>query len=217
MGFRTGVEDRNVRSLIMLTQENTRLTVEVFRKTLHIFDAVINNKKEDVEKSLSEFKEIIIKADQVKLTSLKEIQKIGGLLVNRDDFIRLISILNDIIDHLEAIAFRFSKIRDTNWKVPKNIAIGLSKMADLSFKAINEFRDAIMSLGFDSQKATNFTQQVYDTEKTLDMLYVDVDYDIITCSENLSMVLILRDVASLFESLVDYLQNASDLILIIGM
>lgn len=217
MGFTSGVEDRNVRSLIMLTQENTRLTVEVFRQALHIFDSVINNKKDDIAKRLSEFKKIINEADQVKLTFIREIQKIGGMLVNREDFIRLVSILNDIIDHLEAIALRFSKIRDTNWEIPQNISVGLSKMADLSFQAIKEFRDAIMSLGFDSQKATNFTQQVYATEKALDTLYVDVDYDIITCSENLSMVLMLRDVASLFESLVDYIQTASDLVLIIGI
>jgi uncharacterized protein Yka (UPF0111/DUF47 family) len=217
MGFTAGVDDRNVRSLIMLTQENTRLTVEVFREALQIFDAVINTKEDDIEKRLSEFKKLINEADQVKLTFIREIQKIGGLLVNREDFIRLISILNDIIDHLEAITLRFAKIRDTNWDIPQNISVNLSKMADLSFQAIKEFRDAIMSLGFDSQKATNFIQQVSETEKTLDMLYVDVDYDIITCSDDLSMVLMLRDVASLFESLVDYIQTASDLVLIIGI
>jgi uncharacterized protein Yka (UPF0111/DUF47 family) len=217
MGFTAGVDDRNVRRLIMLTQENTRLTVEVFREALQIFDAVINTKEDDIEKRLSEFKKLINEADQVKLTFIREIQKIGGLLVNREDFIRLISILNDIIDHLEAITLRFAKIRDTNWDIPQNISVNLSKMADLSFQAIKEFRDAIMSLGFDSQKATNFIQQVSETEKTLDMLYVDVDYDIITCSDDLSMVLMLRDVASLFESLVDYIQTASDLVLIIGI
>lgn len=217
MVFPIETENRTIRNLVMLTQDITRLSVEAFRKALQILDEIVKNETDRFQIRLKELKEVIKEADNEKLTLINEIQKTGGVLVNRVDFIRLISTFNDIIDHIEAIALRISKIGLEQWKIPNNISDGLTKMSVLSFQAITELREAVMSLGFDTQKSLKFIQKVNETERNLDLLYVDVDFEIITSSIDLPLVLILRDVASLLERLVDYIQTAADLVHIIGI
>jgi hypothetical protein len=216
MVFPVETEDRMLRNLIMLTQDNTRLTVEALRKTLAIMDSLVN---EDIDfdiKKLKDVEDVLKEAENLKSTLIREIHNIGGVLINREDFFRLISTLSDIMDHTEVIAIRLTKIGEYRWEIPNGVSEGFKKMSDIAFKAVSQLRDAVMSLGFDSEKSLKFTQQIDETERKLDMLYVEVDFKIITSEAPLPIVLILRDVAALLESMVDYVRTASDLIRMIG-
>ncbi|MFP3951156.1 MAG: DUF47 family protein [Candidatus Bathyarchaeia archaeon] len=216
MVFPVESEDRVMRNLLMLFQDNSRILVEAFRGVLSYTDALSDRSalKGNPSESIDQLME---DSYNLKNTLIQEVNDIGGVLSNREDFFRLISTFGDIIDHIEVVSIRLAEILKQEWGIPEHLRKGIADMADLGFKALTQFREAIMSLGFNSQKALRFTQRIDETERKLDSIYVKVDIDIINSAVQVPIILILRDVANIIESMVDAVRNASDLVRIISI
>ena len=78
------------------------------------------------------------------------------------------------------------------WKLSKTQAEDMGAMSDLGFDALVKLRDSIMSLGFNSEKATNFAKDIDEIEKKLDLLYIKLDLDIVTGKSELPAILIIQ-------------------------
>ncbi len=216
MVFPVESEDRTMRSLLMLCQDNARLIVEAFRKVLAIMDTLIKEGNNPSDVSMEQIDEIHDQASGIRTQLINELHDIGSVLVNREDFYRLISTFGELMDHIDAAAIRLIEISKREWVLPKKAAGGFAEMSDLAFDSLLKFREAMMSLGFNSEKALGFTREVDEIERKIDDLYVKVDIDIIMSGAELPLILILKDVTSLIENMVDLVRETSDLIRIIA-
>ncbi len=201
----------------MLCQDDARLVVEAYRKTLVTFDFLTKGKFMASTDQLAEIHKVMDESARIKVTLYKELNEIGGVLVSRDDFLRLASAFSGIMDTVEALAVRLIEVKTRNWKLTKSQADGLGQMSDLGFDALIKLRDSIMSLGFNSEKAASFSKEIDEIEKKLDVLYIQVDLDIITSGGDLPPMLILRDIAREIEKLGDKAHEASDLVRILSL
>ena len=216
MVFPVESEDRTMRSLLMLCQDNALLIVEAFRKVLAIIDTLIKEGNNPSDVSMEQIDEIHDQASGIRTQLIDELHDIGSVLVNREDFYRLISAFGELMDHIDAAAIRLIEISKRGWVLPKKAAGGFAEMSDLAFDSLLKFREAMMSLGFNSEKALGFTREVDEIERKIDDLYVKVDIDIIMSGAELPLILILKDVTSLIENMVDLVRETSDLIRIIA-
>ena len=105
MVFPVETEDRTMRNLLMLCQDNARLIVEAFRKILAITDALVK-KEGNTAGHTNDIQSIMKESSDIKATLIKELHEIGGVLVNREDFFRLISTFGDIMDHINSVGQR---------------------------------------------------------------------------------------------------------------
>ena len=217
MVFPVESEDKTLRNLLMLCQDDARLVVEAYRKTLVTFDFLTKGKFMASTDQLAEIHKVMDESARIKVTLYKELNEIGGILVSRDDFLRLASAFSGLMDTVEALAVRLIEVKTRNWKLTKSQADGLGQMSDLGFDALIKLRDSIMSLGFNSEKAANFSKEIDEIEKKLDVLYIQVDLDIITSGGDLPTMLILRDIAREIEKLGDKAHEASDLVRILSL
>ena len=217
MVFPIESEDRTLRNLLMLCQDNARLVVEAYRKSLIIFDHLTKGKPMGSGDPLEDIHKVIDDSNRVKTSMIKELSEIGGILVSRDDFLRLASSFSGMMDSIEVITMRLVAINVREWKLSESQAEGMGKMSDLGFDALVKLRDSIMSLGFNSEKATSFGQDIDEIEKKLDLLYIKVDLDIVTGKSDIAYILILRDVARELERLGDKVHEASDLVRILAL
>ena len=217
MVFPVESEDKTLRNLLMLCQDDARLVVEAYRKTLVTFDFLTKGKFMASTDQLAEIHKVMDESARIKVTLYKELNEIGGVLVSRDDFLRLASAFSGIMDTVEALAVRLIEVKTRNWKLTKSQADGLGQMSDLGFDALIKLRDSIMSLGFNSEKAASFSKEIDEIEKKLDVLYIQVDLDIITSGGDLPPMLILRDIAREIEKLGDKAHEASDLVRILSL
>jgi len=216
MVFPVESEDRMTRNILMLFQDNSRILVDSFREVLSYTDALAEDNNLEGN-PLENIDELMEESYKLKNTLIKEVNDIGGVLSNREDFLRLISTFGDIIDHIEVVAIRLAEIHKQDWKISEHLIEGIKEMAELGFKSLTQLREAIMSLGFNSRKSLRFTKKIDETERKLDGIYVKVDLNIITSNTEVPVILILRDVANIIESMVDAIRNASDLIRIISI
>jgi len=216
MVFPVESEDRTTRSLLMLCQDHARLTVESYRKVLAIADMLA--KKQGTSAGLMEsIQTITNEASGIKATLITELHEIGGVLANRDDFYRLVSTFGDIMDEIKGTASRLIEIQKRGWTVTDKVAKGMIELADQAFESLLKLREAVMSLGFNSDKAIGFTKQIEEIEKRFDERYMIVQMDVITSDMDLPAVLILKDTVNLMENMVDKVRDASDHIRIIAL
>ena len=216
MVFPVESEDRTMRNLLMLCQDNARLIVEAFRKILAITDALV--KKQGVAGGYTENIQTIMKeSSDIKATLIKELHEIGGVLVSREDFFRLISTFGDIMDHINSVGQRLYEMERRGWVIPEGIAEQLTEVADLAFDSLLKLREAMMSLGFNSEKSIGFTREIDEIERKVDTVHVKVEMDIIASDASIAVIIMLKDTVNQIEELVDTVRDASDLIRIIAL
>jgi uncharacterized protein Yka (UPF0111/DUF47 family) len=216
MVFPIESEDRTMRNLLMLCQDHARLIVEAYRKVLAITDNLINEEKK-ASGYMEDINSIVNESIDIRGTLIRELHEIGGVLVSREDFFRLISKFGDIVDHINSIGARFAEMEKRNWLVSEDIASQLNSLNDKAFDTLIKLREAVMSLGFNSEKSIGFTKEIDNLEKIIDQEYMRTEMTVITSDLDLPIILILKDNISMIESLVDSVRDASDLIRIIAL
>jgi predicted phosphate transport protein (TIGR00153 family) len=200
----------------MLCQDNARLIVEAFRKILAITDALVK-KEGNAEGYTDDIQNIMIQSSEIKATLIKELHEIGGVLVSREDFFRLISSFGDILDHINSVGQRLYEMEKRGWEIPEGITGELTEVADMAFDSLLKLREAMMSLGFNSEKAIGFSREIDEIERNVDTLHVKVEMSIIASEASLPVILMLKDTVKQLEELVDTVRDASDLIRIIAL
>ena len=200
----------------MLCQDNARLIVEAFRKILAITDALV--KKQGVAAGYTDDIVAIMKeSSDIKATLIKELHEIGGVLVSREDFFRLISSFGDIMDHIHSVGQRLAEMEKRGWAIPDGVAEQLTEVADLAFDSLLKLREAMMSLGFNSEKSIGFTREIDEIERKVDTVHVQVEMEIISSGAGIATIIMLKDTVNQIEELVDTVRDASDLIRIIAL
>jgi uncharacterized protein Yka (UPF0111/DUF47 family) len=216
MVFPVESEDRTMRNLLMLCQDDARLIVEGFRKILSITDKFLTN-EDPLDGASESIQKILDDSSSIKSSLIRELNEIGGVLMSRDDFFRLISSLGDIMDKIKGIGARFIEIRKRGYQVPEDVAKGIINLSDMAFESMIKLREAMMSLGFNSEKAVGFTKEIDEQEKKFDEAYFKVEMTVITSEMELPAILIMKDAINLMENTVDTVRDASDLIRIIAL
>jgi uncharacterized protein Yka (UPF0111/DUF47 family) len=215
MVFPVETEDRTMRNLLMLCQDHARLIVECFRKILSITDALVKNSGTSAGQ-MDNITSIISETKEIKNTLIKELHEIGGVMVNREEFFRLIITFGDIMDHINAIGIRYLEMEKRDWDIPEEISEGLTEISDIAFDTLIKLRESVMSLGFNSEKTLAFTREIEEIEKQLDIQHLEVQMTIITSGLEIYEILILKDITAQIEEMVDTVRTASDLIRIIA-
>ena len=90
-------------------------------------------------------------------------------------------------------------------------------MDDIAFDSLIKLREAMMSLGFNSEKSIGFTREIDELERKVDTIHVQVEMDIITSGAPFPIIIMLKDTINQLEELVDTVRDASDLIRIIAL
>ena len=173
MVFPVETEDRTMRNLLMLCQDNARLIVEAFRKILAITDALVK-KEGNAAGYTDDIQSIMKESSEIKETLIHELHEIGGVLVSREDFFRLISSFGDIMDHINSVGQRFYEMEKRGWEIPESTAEKVIEVADLAFDSLIKLREAMMSLGFNSEKSIGFTREIDELERKVDTIHVQV-------------------------------------------
>jgi len=217
MIFPVESEDRIMRNLRMLSQDHARVVVESFRKVLVMIENLVKNDDIDLNESLKEVEKLQSESLEIRRIIMKELHETGGLLINREEFYRLFSKSGEGIDHIKGVAARLWAISEQNWKIPREVGEGLMKMAEAAFETLTKLRESLMSLRFDSERAIQLTRQVEEAERKVDAIYREVDLEIITSKMELPLLLTLRDIAHLIESVTDMANEEADLISIIAL
>jgi uncharacterized protein Yka (UPF0111/DUF47 family) len=210
-------EDRALRNILMMCQDHARLVVEIYRKVLVMIDKLVKYQTGGMKESIDEIQEIQTESIRIKRNIMKELHETGSMLFNREDLYRLIVKQSEVIDHAESVGVRLWAIGEREWKIPSQAGVGLIDIADAAFDALVKLRESLLSLGFNSERSMALTREVDELERKVDLLYRELDLNIITSDGELPLILILRDVSMKLEEMIDAAVEEADLIRILAL
>ncbi|MBS7638837.1 DUF47 family protein [Candidatus Bathyarchaeota archaeon] len=210
-------EERTLRNLVMICQDHSRLVVEIYRKMLQMIDDLVKGELERLGNTMDEVESLHAKALEVRMNVMRELHETGGVLINREEFYRLISKSSELTDYIEEICVRIYQIGERRWRIPKNVGEGLMRLAEATFQALTKLRESLISLGFNPERATVLAKDVDEIERNVDSIYRDLSIMIITSDMGLPLLLILKDIAEELEFLTDAAKDEADIIRILAL
>ncbi len=153
MAFPYEAEESIRRRILKICQEHARTVVEISRKLVLIFESQEKDRKKGIKKHYDELFELIEQFEEDKKRFLEEVATAGGLLIDREDFLRLIFKFNEIADSMEGVAFRLLNCDEKQWEIGKKYFVKASKISKIILDEISTMRETLLSLSFNPSKA----------------------------------------------------------------
>jgi uncharacterized protein Yka (UPF0111/DUF47 family) len=138
-----------------------------------------------------------------KATFLSEVASVGTLLINREDFLRLLFRLGEVAEYCEAMGFRLMGVVDLKWKLDTEKLEAISNLMGSVLKEISKVRETLHSLSFDAEKALETAKAVEDLERAIDAESRRLDLELISSKMPLQILLFLRDLVDRAERIAD--------------
>jgi len=198
------------RRTIDICQDHSRKILDASRELPVLLDAYSNDDEVAIKEGVSKIRKIEEEANELKKVLMTELTEAGAILLSREDFLRLVTTSNEIIDSCEGIAFRVSELNSRRWKADKRIVRDLISLSEASLNVITRLRETIFSLNFSADRTGALAGNVESAEQIVDVLYRKVDLKIIGSDMGVPTIFILRDIALFLEDMADKAEDVAD-------
>jgi uncharacterized protein Yka (UPF0111/DUF47 family) len=199
-------------TIMLLTQEQARKIMDVMRVLALMIEDIINKKGENV--LLQKYNEIL-KIDEeckkLKHSTGEQIMRIGSLLQEREDFIRLISCLDKISDKAEGAAFRLLSLQKLGFH-DDNIYQRLSELSDNVFVAVEKLKEAILAITLDSSVLYSKLMEIEEQERKVDVLFRKLDIMLLQSKLSVPHLLLMREITHMLEDIADKSEEITNII-----
>jgi predicted phosphate transport protein (TIGR00153 family) len=208
--FPIEAEHRAKRRALHLCQEHLRKVMNVYRKTVQVTDAFMENDRPSLQQLYKEVHELGDEVDDSKRAVAQELAEIGTILINREDYLRFTDVTSEIADFCKGISFRISQMMERGWTAPSNLKKGIVDLAGAVSDTASMLRDTFLMLNYGSPKVSEKAKDVEVAERSVDDLYRDLEIVILESNLDIHTLLLMRDVIQLLEDIADKIEDASD-------
>lgn len=199
-------------TIMLLTQEQARKIMDVMRVLSLMIEDITNKKGESV--LIQKYNEIL-KLDEeckkIKHSTGEQIMKIGSLLQEREDFIRLISCLDKISDKAEGAAFRLLSLQKLGFH-DENIYQRLSELSDNVFAAVEKLKEAILAITLDASVLYSKLMEIEEQEHKVDEMFRKLDIMLLQSKISVPHLLLMREVTHMLEDIADKSEEVTNII-----
>jgi uncharacterized protein Yka (UPF0111/DUF47 family) len=196
--------EANIRRRILdLCQTHARNVVEITRQLVVLLDNAAAKKPKLAKENYENILKTMEENEKNKATFLTEVASVGTLLINREDFLRLLFRLGEIAEYCEAMGFRLVGVLDLKWKLDAKNLEAISNLMGSVLKEISKVRETLHSLSFDAEKAIETAKAVEELERGIDAESRNLDLELISSKMPLQSLLFLRDLVDRAEKIAD--------------
>jgi len=211
VAFPRETEEQIKRIVLDICQDHVRKVLDCVRElTLMIENFTTNTKPRQIEEHLSKIRKFKEETTEVKKGLLVELAEAGVLLLNREDFLRLVDQITEIADASEGIAFRVNHMTRLKLELDSTMRKNLLNLAKNTLKTVTSLRETILALTYDRTKALDMARNVDLAEYAVDDLWRDIEMRIISLKSDVPTILLLKDIAQMLEDIADKSEDAAN-------
>lgn len=204
--------------VLSICQDQIRKVLQGVRELTAMVDDLASGKKpEDMGDGLVRIRGLKEEAAGLKRELLKELAEVGMLLIGREDMLRLVTQINEIVQMSEETAFRVSEIVRKQIELDEEIREDFLNIAKNVLRAVTNLRETIFSLKYGREKTIELAGNVEIAEYVVDEIYRNLDMKIIDAKMDVNYKLLLREVALLLENIADKAEEATDSVRILAI
>jgi uncharacterized protein Yka (UPF0111/DUF47 family) len=163
-----------------------------------------------MENHLFQIRKLKEEATENKRNLLNELAETGMLLMNREDFMRLATQINEIPSLSEGAAYRINYMVMKKISVSRDLYESLINLSKNVLKTVTNLRKTILSLRYSRSKAIEVAKSVEIAEYVVDKIFRETEMKIIDAELNVGTTLILKDLAQFLEDIADKAEDAID-------
>jgi uncharacterized protein Yka (UPF0111/DUF47 family) len=130
--------------------------------------------------------------------------------MNREDFMRLATQINEIPSLSEGAAYRINYMVMKKISVSRDLYESLINLSKNVLKTVTNLRKTILSLRYSRSKAIEVAKSVEIAEYVVDKIFRETEMKIIDAELNVGTTLILKDLAQFLEDIADKAEDAID-------
>ncbi|MEN2975287.1 MAG: DUF47 family protein [Candidatus Caldarchaeales archaeon] len=197
--------------IFTFVQDQIRKIIDMYKIVLDMLENFVHEL--NISK-LEEFYQRILKADEsAKETGRMiemEMNNVGALLTNKEDFIRLVTEIDEIADTVEGVAYRLVNLAKMKTRLNKELNNKLLGLGDMVLSTLNRLRESILAI---TLNITTFQQKIRETEeheKKVDEIYRTLDLAILTSDLKIAPLLLTREIVLMLEEIADTAERIVD-------
>ena len=205
------------RRMLTICNDHARKVVDITRQLTQMLDALAGGKVKEAKSNYDQMLIMMEETDKLKTTLLTEVASVGSLLINREDFLRLIFKVSEISDMAEAVAFRLDGIMAKKLKIDNKQMKAIASLTGLVLEEMVRLRDTMMSLNLNPDKAMQLSKSVEAVERKIDLEHRNLDLELVASKSSIQSVLLLRDIVQRLEAMADTGLDVVDLVRVIAV
>jgi uncharacterized protein Yka (UPF0111/DUF47 family) len=205
------------RRMLTICNDHGRKVVDITRELAQMLDSLAVGKEKDAKSHYYQMLKMMEEIEKLKATLLTEVASVGSLLINREDFLRLIFQVSEIADNAEALAFLLDGLMSKKMKVESKHMKAIASLMGLVLEEMVRLRDAMTSLSLNPDKAIQLSKSVEAVERKIDLEHRNLDLEILSSKSSFQSVLILREIVQHIERIADIGIDVVDLVRVIAV
>jgi uncharacterized protein len=196
------------RTLLVLEDEVRRVS-DSGRVLREEFQALITNDKAAVKSSLERIKKAEEDVVTLRRSLIRELAAVGTLLVNREDLLRTAFTIEDVVGHINGIAFKLSQVRRSVLRT-KKYKESLNELLNLLIEAISKQNDCVRALSINPDQSIETAGQIQRLESEIDMKHREMITEIMKSIRGFRDLMAMKDVIQAIEDASDAALRAAD-------
>lgn len=196
--------------------DHTRLVLGGSEALSHIVDCWKTPGREEFKVHFSKLDELESKANSLKKDAMKELSTAGGILLFRQDLMRIVRSIDQVIDLGQGAAFFFNQM-DCEWTPAEALAKDLQGLTDKMVAAVKLLVDLIRGLFQSLDKVMDISEQIEILENKADANYRSLIIAIAHLKDCNSHGMLLREAIDRIEDMVDSARDVASSVRIYAM
>jgi predicted phosphate transport protein (TIGR00153 family) len=199
---------------IDIAQDHCRKIVSTIKELSLLFDDWVEGDYKEAEEKLSRITKLENDANKLKHELLEQLSK-ATTMINREDFMRLALVVDEIADLAEGTGYRILTIQD--WKPDVKMKKELGSLVEKLISASEKLRLSIFMLSQNPSKAVELADEVDEIEKEADVIQRRAGHSLYASKVEPRTLMMLKELVSHFEEIADTAERAADAIRIVAM
>ena len=180
----------------------------IIAKIDNISETEIGGFIKDLERSKEE-------VSNIQRELLNYISRLTPALSHREDWIRIISKLNGVVDKFSGIAYRLEYLVRRGWSIPQTVKENIISLSDSVSESIDSFYQALGLMLDNTEKALEQREKVSKMESKADEYFRRSTFSILESNLSIHSIVLLLSIAEMLEDVSDLLNAAADDVYII--
>ncbi|MHA1126190.1 MAG: DUF47 domain-containing protein [Candidatus Heimdallarchaeota archaeon] len=196
--------------------DHARLVLGGSEALSYIVDCWKTPGREEFKKNVDKLDLLESKANSLKRSAMKELSTAGGTLLFRQDLMRIVRSIDQIIDLGQGAAFFLNQM-DSEWIPANNIAKDLQELTDKMVAVTKLLSDLIRGLFQSLDKVMGISEQIEILENKADANYRSLIIAIAHMEDGNSHGMLLREAIDRIEDMIDSARDVASTVRIYAM
>jgi len=176
-----------------------------------------NRTNKRIKELAEEIKRVEKEGNDVKLRIFDYLARVGEALMYREDWMRLILNLDNLLDYVDSISYRLSIAASKKWYPTPEVAEEFRRLLLLINMMFDKLKQALSLLSTNALKVLELCNELEDLEGEVDERHRELNLMLLESNVSFSAFMVLYEVLERLETLADLAVRTGDNLRLIAM